>query len=153
LRNLYQWALAVRGQSDGAGGTIIKGIPLLMIDDEADLASINTAPTCDENGKPIPDYEATAINREIRRILSSFEQKAYVGYTATPFASVFIQPEDVHDKLGPDLFPSSFIINLPVPTNYVGPTTIFGLANDPDSGTEAKKGFDQLIKVLNDQDE
>jgi hypothetical protein len=154
LRNLFQWALAVRGQSDATSGrTIVKGIPLLVIDDEADLASINTAPTCDENGNPIPDYEATAINREIRRILTSFEQKAYVGYTATPFASVFIHPEDVHDNLGPDLFPSSFIINLPVPTNYIGPTAMFGLASDPDSGTEAKKGLEQLIRVVSDQDE
>lgn len=154
LRNLFQWALAVRGQSDAMSGrTIVKDIPLLVIDDEADLASINTAPTCDENGNPIPDYEATAINREIRRILTSFEQKAYVGYTATPFASVFIHPEDVHDNLGPDLFPSSFIINLPVPTNYIGPTAVFGLASDPDSGTEGQKGLEQLIRVVGDQEE
>ena len=57
LRNLLMWALSVRGERDPySGKTIAKGIPLLVIDDEADNASINTNPLPkDENGKILDD--------------------------------------------------------------------------------------------------
>lgn len=110
---------------------VIDGYPLLMIDDEADLASINTAdiPT-DENGELISDYDPTKINGCIREILSSFGMKSYVGYTATPFANIFIHPDTVHKDLGPDLFPESFILNLSPPSDYIGPVEVFGLKDD-----------------------
>lgn len=114
-----------------AGRKVIDDLPMLMIDDEADLASINTADIpVDENGKILDDYKPTRINELIRRILVSFRKRAYIGYTATPFANIFIDP-DVKDKeLGPDLFPESFIINLPTPSDYIGPTVVFGLQHD-----------------------
>jgi hypothetical protein len=84
---------------------------LLLIDDEADNASINTNPENDV---------ATRINGQIRSIIRLFDKSGYVGYTATPFANIFIPiAED-------NLFPRDFIINLPAPTNYIGPERIFG---------------------------
>jgi hypothetical protein len=135
LANLVNWALAVRGVKDSSTGKrIVRDVPLLMIDDEADNASINTNPKPrDEDGNILPDEDVTAINGQIRAILSGFGQSAYVGYTATPFANIFIHPEGESDKVGEDLFPRSFIVNLPVPSNYVGPVKVFGLSNDPES--------------------
>ncbi|HFU75107.1 MAG TPA: hypothetical protein ENK66_02570, partial [Arcobacter sp.] len=90
--------------------------PLLVIDDEADNASINT--------KKNPD-EVTTINRQIRQILKMFKKRSYVGYTATPFANIFINPESKTDEHGDDLFPEDFIVSLESPSNYIGAEKIF----------------------------
>lgn len=91
---------------------------LLMIDDEADNASINT----------LKDYQnvRTAINGGIRDILEAFPRSAYVGFTATPFANVFIDPLFETDEKKKDLFPKDFIVALESPDNYFGPQRIFG---------------------------
>lgn len=89
---------------------------LLMIDDEADNASINT------KGEESP----TTINNLIREILESFTKSSYVGFTATPFANIFIDPES-NDAMGKaDLFPKDYIYSLNAPTNYIGARDIFG---------------------------
>ena len=49
-----------------------------------------------------------------------------MGYTATPFANIFIHRQNATPEEGPDLFPQSFIINLAAPSNYVGPARLFG---------------------------
>lgn len=151
LRNLLMWALSVRGERDPySGKTIVKGIPLLVIDDEADNASINTNPLPrDENGKILDDFNVTAINALIRRLLDSFEQSAYVGYTATPFANIFIYPEGETDRHGEDLFPRSFIINLPAPTNYIGPAEVFGMDLDEDVGLPGHEGL-PIVRIIDD---
>ncbi len=94
---------------------------VLMIDDEADNASINT------NKK---DEDPTKINDNIRQILGKFSRSAYVGYTATPFANIFIPLEP------DDLFPRDFIINIPAPNNYIGPDKVFGTSVIPDEGND-----------------
>lgn len=94
-----------------------------MIDDEADNASINTNPD---------DDTSTRINTLIRDTLRLFDKSGYVGYTATPFANIFIPIAD------DELFPRDFIINLPAPSNYIGPDKIFGttiLEDDDESDT------------------
>ena len=99
-----------------------------MIDDEADHASVDTkAQAFDENGKPDEAHDPTKINQHIRTLLRKFHNAAYVGYTATPFANVFIhdQGRTHQDSWRPDLFPRSFIINLPAPSNYDGPVRLF----------------------------
>ena len=103
LKNLREWLETNRQDLDTK--------KLLLIDDEADHYSINTKDTS----------ERTAINEGIRSLLNLFKQKAYIGYTATPFANIFI---NVNDET--DLFPRDFIISLPVPSNYVGPERFFG---------------------------
>jgi hypothetical protein len=93
----------------------------LIIDDEADNASINTKK---------PDETPTAINGWIRKITSHFFRYGYVGYTATPFANIFI-PLDKDD-----LFPRDFIINIPAPSNYIGAEKIFGTSLTADDSND-----------------
>ncbi len=113
------------------GRRIVTNLPLLLIDDEADNASVDTGErVMDENGLPDEEHEPTAINRRIRKIMHSFTKKAYVGYTATPFANIFIHERGTTKEEGPDLFPSAFIVNLAAPSTYVGPAKVFGIEKD-----------------------
>ncbi len=114
LTNLTQW---LRDHNTKGAGKIIDDVPMLLIDDEADYASIDT------NGN---GGDPTRINGQIRALLQSFSKRCYLGYTATPYANVFINHENDHAMLGEDLFPRDFIISLEAPTNYVGPDELFG---------------------------
>jgi hypothetical protein len=109
LNNLIKWLTHNNPHN-------LKDHPMLLIDDEADHASINT-----KKG----DTEVTAINGKIRELLHIFDRSAYVGYTATPFANIFIDPDADNDMLGDDLFPRDFIHSLDPPDNYFGPAKIF----------------------------
>lgn len=91
---------------------------LLLIDDEADFASINTKNT--DEGEP-----PTEINKRIREILELFTKSSYIGFTATPFANVFINPNNEDEMYGQDLFPKDYIYVLGQPTNYIGVQSIF----------------------------
>jgi Z1 domain len=114
LLKLRDWLI-----EQGHGGIISS--PLLLIDDEADNASINTS----------KDPKATtAINAVIREILALFERRSYVGYTATPFANIFIDPDSNDEMLKDDLFPKHFIKALDPPNTYVGASRVF--ADDGD---------------------
>ena len=106
---------------------VVTTLPLLMIDDEADHANVDTGEQIvDEDGKPDENHQPTTINRLVRRILHSFAQSAYVGYTATPFANIFIHESGTTTREGPDLFPAAFIVNLAAPSDYVGSARVFG---------------------------
>ena len=89
--------------------------PLLLIDDEADNASVSTK----------PGEDPTTINKFIRKILKLFSKASYVGFTATPFANIFIDPDSSQEMLGDDLFPRHFIYALEAPTNYIGAASLF----------------------------
>lgn len=89
--------------------------PVLIIDDEVDQASVDTK-DADELEK------ASAINKGIRTILQSLNRYAYVGYTATPFANVFIDPEKDND-----LYPRDFILCLEPSSKYCGIKEYFGV--------------------------
>jgi hypothetical protein len=144
LGNLLKWVLHVAGTDDFVlKKRVVRNIPLLLIDDEADNASINTKARPDIPG----DDTVTAINGKIRSLLDSFEKSAYVGYTATPFANIFINPEAESSRHGEDLFPRSFIINVKPPTNYVGPAKVFGLNGDPDAGIPANDGLPIVCEI------
>jgi hypothetical protein len=93
-------------------------MPLLIIDDEADQASIDT------NAND-PDTEPSRTNDRIRTLLSLFPKRAYIGYTATPFANVLIDMTTEHERLEDDLYPRNFIASLPEPGEYFGTSTIF----------------------------
>ena len=124
LKNLHNW---VRDVARAQGQKLIRAVPLLVIDDESDYASVDTnKQEYDFDNTPDPEHDPTAINRWIRLILRSFEQSVYIGYTATPFANIFIHEKAASGEHGEDLFPRSFIFSLPVPSNYVGPTQMFG---------------------------
>lgn len=116
LANLIDW-LEIRNRQAGAR---ISSVPMLLIDDEADNASVNVSTNEDS---------PSAINNRIRKLLDSFDRNVYLGYTATPFANIFIDPDSKDAMEREDLFPRDFIISLDAPTNYVGAARIF-----PDSG-------------------
>lgn len=88
---------------------------MLLIDDESDYASINTS----------SEEDPTKINERIRKLLSLFKKSAYVAYTATPYANIFIDHHVKTDILGKDLFPKDFIYALAAPTNYFGARKVF----------------------------
>ncbi|PFG80645.1 Z1 domain-containing protein [Bacillus sp. YF23] len=112
LKNLESWLTANNADSNGK-----IDLPLLLIDDEADNASVNTKKE---------DQDPTAINAAIRSILNRFYRASYVGITATPFANIFINPETASEMVGDDLFPRDFIYVLSPPSNYIGADGIFG---------------------------
>lgn len=130
LTQLLKWIRGHVADSTDAvtGRKIVTKLPLLVIDDEADNASVDTGEQLfGADGLPDDEHQPTAINSLIRKIIHSFAKSAYVGYTATPFANIFIHRRGATTEEGPDLFPQSFIINLAAPSNYVGPARVFGL--------------------------
>ena len=117
LRNLIEWLTTHNAQR----GTSTIREPMLLIDDEADNASINIRHRQDE---------VSRINGQIRQLLHLFDRSCYVGYTATPFANIFIDPDSDDEMLGHDLFPRDFIFSLDPPNNYFGATKVF--SDDPE---------------------
>lgn len=119
LGNLLDWLK----DNSARGDQEMIDQPMLLIDDEADNASINT-----KYGKEL----VTTINGQIRDLLNMFHRSCYVGYTATPFANIFIDPDQDDEMYDEDLFPRDFIIGLDAPSNYFGPTRVFvdGLPDD-----------------------
>lgn len=122
LRRLHQW-LSAQAVLEGNGQRKIRDKSLLLIDDEADNASINISNDPERR---------SSINNWITQIIGLFGKSGYVGYTATPFANIFIPIED------DSLFPRDFIINIPAPSNYIGPERVFGfhpVEDDEESAT------------------
>jgi hypothetical protein len=143
LLRLFRWLTTRVADSTCAetGRRTITNLPVLMIDDEADQASVDTGEQAfAPDGTPDEEHSPTAINKEIRRILHTFTRSAYVGYTATPFANIFIHDRGTTKTEGPDLFPSAFIYNLAASSAYIGPAKIFG--------TKCVEGRCGLLPVL-----
>jgi hypothetical protein len=118
---------------------------MLVIDDESDYASINT------NGEDDP----TQINKKLRQLLGLFQKSAYVAYTATPYANIFIDHEAENKDIGKDLFPKDFIYALDAPTNYFGARKIFldpnktYLVEISDYTTSLPTGHKKDLKISN----
>jgi len=141
LASLYEWLVSLNTRE---GMEKIGDIPMLLIDDEADNASINTNK---------PELDPTRTNSEIRRIMNLFRKRCYVGYTATPFANIFINPDDEDDMAGDDLFPKDFIYCLDAPTNYFGADRIF---TDEESSKNFIRNFEdceQYIPIKHKKDD
>jgi hypothetical protein len=102
----------------------LNSLPVLIIDDEADQASVNTAGNQAEETDPEEDY--SRINGLIRQLLSRFTKVSYVAYTATPFANVFIDHEGFDYRVQGELYPRDFIIALDKPSTYIGASDLFG---------------------------
>lgn len=119
-----------------SAGHHLDDTPILVIDDEADQASINTkgnrapdpAVGDDEDEDDAENVAPSKTNALIRSILSRAPKAAYVAYTATPFANILINPEAVDRHVGGDLFPKDFVIQLPRPKGYTGTEELFGEA-------------------------
>ena len=145
LQNLRKWVIRVAespkpadlrrpGRKDG-DEKWISGCPMLLIDDEADHASINTSKT-----------DRTAINNAMVELLTVFQQSSYVGYTATPYANLFSDSDDTEN-----IFPRNFIVNIPAPDNYVGVAKVFGSDDDPDSEIAGVDGL-PIVRMLEEID-
>lgn len=91
---------------------------ILIIDDEADNASVNT--------KGNSELDPTRINGGIRRLLTIFAKTSYLAVTATPFANIYIDDRTESEMFGDDLFPSDFIHLLSRPLAYTGAYKLFG---------------------------
>lgn len=143
LKRIYAWINSQGTTNPETGEKTVNNIPLLLLDDEADNASVNTKSE---------DNDPAAINRAIRQILKTFAQASYVGYTATPFANIFILPDD--DKADPsvygqDLFPRNFIYYINPPVNYVGASKVFGFPEEID-GVDTEDNSLPLIRYAED---
>jgi hypothetical protein len=126
-------------------------LSVLVIDDEADQASPNTRGNrpfpetdgdIDEQDEALEESPPSRINELIRRLLNGFPRVAYVAYTATPFANVLIDHLADDRLAGRDLYPKSFIVDLPEPYGYYGAEKIFGSPEDV-----ATQGMDVLRRV------
>ena len=144
LIKLRDWLKALNADATGK-----IDMPMLMIDDEADNASVNTS-----KNKEDP----TTINKLIRELASIFTKSNYVGFTATPFANVFIDPDTTEKMETQDLFPEDFIVALPTPSNYIGPNRIFAEDGEfhsqlnyiCDAGREEEDGYSFYFKHKKD---
>lgn len=125
LVKLEQWLRNLN--VDTSSGKV--SLPMLLIDDEADNASVNTN----------EDESPTVINASIRKLLKLFQKANYVGFTATPYANIFINPESTDEMLKDDLFPRDFIYSLKPPSNYIGARNIYN--HDPDEGIIAEHHY------------
>lgn len=150
LENLIDWFSKDVNAKVVDGTPKLFDVPALIIDDEADSASVNAS-------RDINDIKT--INRLIRTLLNIFNQNTFVGYTATPYANLFISQEYNEEKttvvknktykIGEDLFPRDFIINIKAPTNYIGAAKIFGYEN---VNPELTKEPLDIFREINDFD-
>lgn len=90
-------------------------VPVLIIDDESDQAGLNTSTTTKKT-----ESDRSPTNKAITKLLSLFPRGQYIGYTATPYANVLINPDDAED-----LFPKDFIVSLDRPAGYMGVSDFF----------------------------
>ena len=121
-------------------------LPALVIDDETDQASPDVSRQNEEE-------DPSTINLRIREILARLPKASYVGYTATPFANVLINPAaEANEQYHEDLYPRDFIISLPAPPEYFGAETLFGRdmlsADDTDANRE---GLDVIRTITEDE--
>ncbi|MFB8175160.1 Z1 domain-containing protein [Streptomyces sp. NPDC055966] len=107
----------------------LQDCPALIIDDEADQATVATK----------------SINPLILSIMSSLPRSAYVGYTASPFANLLIDPS------AQDLYPRDFVVNLPKPDGHFGTEVLFGrYALDGEDAEQVDDGHDMIRSVPDD---
>jgi hypothetical protein len=132
LRKLRDWLKA-------AGPAVLAGAPILIIDDEADQASIDVA-----KGKG----RTSTINKLLREILLK-PKAAYIAYTATPFANLLINPvtPSASVSLATDLYPSDFIVALPEPAGYFGSGRMFGALEKVDQSDDDDDGINAIRSI------
>lgn len=121
LRKLDRWL--------AEASEYLRDCPALIIDDEADQASVATK----------------SINPLIRSIMSRLPRSAYVAYTASPFANLLIDPS------ADDLYPKDFVVNLPKPDGHFGTEVLFGrYALDGEDPSDVDDGHDMIRSVPSD---
>lgn len=144
LRRLNEWILSAADAGNSA--------PILVIDDEADQASINVAKRPSEatdQASRAAQMERSAINAQIAQLLDH-KITGYIAYTATPFANILIDPNDESD-----LYPRDFLVTLPEPKGYFGSRRLFGRAplstDEIESSSAELEGYD-MVRVIPDEE-
>ena len=140
LNNLTSWLRSAPGK--------LHQMKILIIDDEADQASVNTGRS---------KQTETAIYKWIKKIAfdaGDGHDEAqplsvnYIGYTATPYGNL------LNDRSDDSLYPSSFIQTLGVSPEYFGPQQIFGVEEneyfDPESETQSKSKVYEGLEIIRD---
>ncbi|MDE0102152.1 MAG: Z1 domain-containing protein [Bryobacterales bacterium] len=121
----------------------LRRLRILLIDDECDQASVNAARGA---------LDMTAINQRIRELLGMLPAVSYVGYTATPFANVLINPYPAQGPELDDLYPRDFITALPTPSAYFGTERLFGrVPVDAGNLQPEEEGLDMIRTVPDDE--
>jgi hypothetical protein len=134
LRKLRDWLRA-------AGPAVLAGAPIILIDDEADQASIDVSK---QNGR------TSTINGLLREILDQ-PKAAYVAYTATPFANLLIDPMASASNMAKDLYPVDFIVPLPEPDGYFGAQRMFGRSEQLHPEDPIEDGLDVIRNISVDE--
>jgi hypothetical protein len=133
LRRLLAWL-------NEAPSAVFRTLPFLLIDDEADQASVDTNDA---------DEPPSVINGLIRELLNRFDKRTYIAYTATPFANILIPHDSEDPRVGNDLYPKDFIVDLPKPEGYFGAEEFFGrMGSAQDGGREGMN----VVRFVNDED-
>lgn len=127
-------------------------IPVLIIDDEADQASVNTVNPRAKSAMTAESKKRSAINGLIADMLATMPRAQYVGYTATPFANVFISPDDSED-----VFPKDFLVSLEPSEEYMGGPQFHDLwgIDEEDKGDPSRSNEAAFVRGLHadgDQD-
>lgn len=116
----------------------LKGTPILIIDDESDQATPDSSPG--------DDNDPTTINRLLKSVWTRVSNGSYVGYTATPFANVFMNPDEGPDGSLEELYPSDFIHVMPTPDNYFGAEKLFGIS-EGSIDADQSEGLDVIRRI------
>ena len=163
LKNITDWIENFPRINNDPNEKIIPEIPLFIIDDEADQASVDTSRT----------NSPKKINGQIRRIINTFTNSCYIAYTATAYANLLIdhgrqrasqtvkekqkiineegekETIEIIKEAGPDLFPRDFITLMPEPDNYVGFEEVFPNENTEDFDTKLEES-ERYIRIIDD---
>lgn len=118
LKDLMQWLQEDQNKQ--------KQMKILVIDDEADQAGINTADITTEERKAINACIENLVNEKTYNSKDcpvKYKAMNYIGYTATPYANVLNDPKKT------SLYPKDFIVALNVSNEYFGPQQIFGITS------------------------
>ncbi len=119
-----------------AGALTLEACPTLVIDDEADQASLNTS-----------GQDRSAINKHITDLLEMLPRSTYVAYTATPFANVLVDPSDEKD-----LYPRDFIMSMPEPSDYFGASMLFGRQPLTEEERDEELGGVDMVREIPEDD-
>jgi len=129
LERLVKWL-------ESAPLAVRENVPFLIVDDEADQASVNSATVI---------HRQTKINELIKKLLSPelMPHSSYLGYTATPFANILSNAKDVND-----LYPRDFLLPLKKAKGYFGAEELFGRDPIDEEDQHVEAGRNVIRRVL-----
>ena len=128
LVSLYNWL-------NSANAITRNSLPVLIIDDECDQATVNAG----------TQQKRNAINKALQDLIDPdfLPKNAYIGYSATPFANILA---DTTDETG--IYPKDFVVSLDASPGYFGAAALFGSEVEEVDGSD-NSGVDILRNIPN----